>query len=185
MIPVTYSHRKQLAHSSSIPCVSMLTSSLTNDGGGASPLNEEKEEVRLGDGLNRSISFDTRRQVWARVEKKWARMTVDDPVILPSTLPVVKYDEDVQTLPFYQRIRSWLTRSPSSQTFQEFPIMTKVKKRTPASTVLFDGERLIGQFNSAPMDLTRHPVAFKRTPVLYDVCTPWTPTFQFCARAAG
>lgn len=79
--------------------------------------------------INRSMSFDTRRQVWAAVEKQWARLTLDESLVAPANTPTIRYDQDVQEQPLYQRIRSWLTSSPSSpnlSTYLECPILTKV-----------------------------------------------------------
>ena len=108
--------------------MSQMLSGRGGEGGGSVPLQEKDEAAEAG--INRSISFDTRRQVWAAVEKQWARLTVDDPAVTPTTTPTIKYDQDlVQDPPLYQRIRSWLTSSPSSpnlSTYQEFPIQTKV-----------------------------------------------------------
>lgn len=81
--------------------------------------------------LNRSLSFDGRRKVWARVEAHWARVTLDRDRSVPSGTghhSLVKYEPQAggEQTPFYQRIRSWLTSHPQTQTYQQSPVMTKV-----------------------------------------------------------
>ena len=118
-----------LVQSSSIPMLS------SKDAAAAGVSTEEdlkknEEQAPVGSSINRSMSFDTRRQVWAAVEKQWARLTLDESLVSPTNAPIIKYDQDVQEQPLYQRIRSWLTSSPSSpnlSTYLECPILTKVK----------------------------------------------------------
>lgn len=144
----------KLAHSATIPCVSQMLSSNGNSnsspsssgtaGGGSGGGGEHDsidrpsscfyQETKPNQGatgpdgqLNRSLSFDGRRKVWARVEAHWARVTLDRSV--PSTgHSLVKYEPQGGTSeqPFYQRIRSWLTSHPQTQTYQQSPVMTKV-----------------------------------------------------------
>lgn len=144
----------KLAHSATIPCVSQMLSSNGNSnsspsssgtaGGGSGGGGEHDsidrpsscfyQETKPNQGatgpdgqLNRSLSFDGRRKVWARVEAHWARVTLDRSV--PSTgHSLVKYEPQGGTReqPFYQRIRSWLTSHPQTQTYQQSPVMTKV-----------------------------------------------------------
>ena len=127
----------KLAHSATIPCVSQMLSSAPNGsaggggGGGGGESQQENDSAGTGktgpDGLNRSLSFDGRRQVWAKVEAHWARVTLDRDRFVPSTgQPVVKCDPQGEQPAFYQRIRSWLTNNPQTQTYQQSPVMTKV-----------------------------------------------------------
>jgi hypothetical protein len=149
----------KLAHSATIPCVSQMLSSNGNSnssssgtagagsgGGGGehdsierptgfhqdSTGDETKPNQGAPDGqLNRSLSFDGRRKVWARVEAHWARVTLDRDRSVPSSAghSLVKYEPQAGTggeQPFYQRIRSWLTSHPQTQTYQQSPVMTKV-----------------------------------------------------------
>lgn len=132
----------KLAHSATIPCVSqMLSSSVGNVGGGGEHDSIEKsndsvaDESKTNQGsgpdgqLNRSLSFDGRRKVWARVEAHWARVTLDRSVPSGTGNSLVKHDPQgaVGDQPFYQRIRSWLTSNPQTQTYQQSPVMTKVQ----------------------------------------------------------
>lgn len=128
----------KLAHSATIPCVSQMLSSTPNGsaGGGVETTSGDSanntsssSSTKTGqpDGLNRSLSFDGRRQVWARVEAHWARVTLDRDRFVPATgsYSVVKYDPQGDQ-PLYQRIRSWLTNNPQTQTYQDSQVMTKV-----------------------------------------------------------
>ncbi len=134
----TYPWRMKLAHSATIPCVSQMLSTTPNGssaGGGESQEGDSAANTKTGpDGLNRSLSFDGRRQVWARVEAHWARVTLDRDRFVPATgYSVVKYDPQGEQ-PFYQRIRSWLTSNPQTQTYQQSPVMTKVLLTTTTTT---------------------------------------------------
>lgn len=130
----------KLAHSATIPCVSQMLSSLPNGSGGGVGGGQEGDSANNTatnnsntEGLNRSLSFDGRRQVWAKVEAHWARVTLDRDRFVPGTgssgssgHSVVKYDPQGEQ-PFYQRLRSWLTNNPQTQaTYQQTPVMTKV-----------------------------------------------------------
>lgn len=120
----------KLAHSATIPCVSQMLSTPNGSscgGGEGENSADTKSTTKTGpDGLNRSLSFDGRRQVWARVEAHWARVTLDRDRFIPATgYSVVKYDPQGEQ-PLYQRIRSWLTNNPPTQTYQQSPVMTKV-----------------------------------------------------------
>lgn len=120
----------KLAHSATIPCVSQMLSSTANgSGGGGQEGNSASTTTSSTAELNRSLSFDGRRQVWAKVEAHWARVTLDRDRFVPATgsagHSVVKYDPQGE-LPFYQRLRSWLTNNPQTTTYQQTPVMTKV-----------------------------------------------------------
>lgn len=131
----------KLAHSVTIPCVSqMLSSNVATVGGGgehdsigkSTDSSDGKSETNQGSGpdgqLNRSLSFDGRRKVWARVEAHWARVTLDRSVPSGTANSADKHDPQgaIGEQPFYQRIRSWLTNNPQTQTYQQSPVMTKV-----------------------------------------------------------
>ena len=127
-----------LSQSASIPMLSSKdagAAAAAAAGAAAAALSTEEdarkneEQAPVEGSINRSMSFDTRRQVWAAVEKQWARLTLDESLIAPTNTLTIKYEQDVQEQPLYQRIRSWLTSSPSSpnlSTYLECPILTKV-----------------------------------------------------------
>uniref|UniRef100_A0A0P5Q1A2 phosphatidylinositol-3,5-bisphosphate 3-phosphatase n=1 Tax=Daphnia magna TaxID=35525 RepID=A0A0P5Q1A2_9CRUS len=132
----------KLAHSVTIPCVSqMLSSNVATVGGGgehdsigkSTDSSDGKSETNQGSGpdgqLNRSLSFDGRRKVWARVEAHWARVTLDRSVPSGTANSADKHDPQgaIGEQPFYQRIRSWLTNNPQTQTYQQSPVMTKIE----------------------------------------------------------
>ena len=136
----------KLAHSATIHCVmnqSVMSPSTSDSNKDSVDNNGRPSGVCSSSSLpqfNRSQSFDARRQVWARVEAHWARMTTDDrlSVVAPSIgfYSVVKYDPGQdQVQPLYQRLRSWLSSGSSQasaqqngqqQQQQNCPVMTKV-----------------------------------------------------------
>lgn len=115
----------RLVQSASIPCVSDVMISTGSDMIGGDFV-EKSDSV-----LNRSVSFDTRRQMWAHVEKQWARLTFDEGANL--TAPnnegvggVVKYEDPFQTVPLYKRVRSWLNNDSTSMMIHQRTIVKKV-----------------------------------------------------------
>jgi hypothetical protein len=77
--------------------------------------------------MNRSLSFDGRRQVWARIERQWSRrLTFDEESDASdcSTAAVARYDQTLQ--PIYRKIRSWLNNDPQPATYQEAQLVKKV-----------------------------------------------------------
>lgn len=135
----------KLAHSATIHCVMSQMGPSTSDSNKDDSVDNNCRPTGPCSSsslspFNRSQSFDARRQVWARVEAHWARMTTDDrlSVVAPSIgfYSVVKYDPGQdQVQPLYQRLRSWLSSGSSQappqqnglqQQQQNCPVMTKV-----------------------------------------------------------
>ena len=110
----------RLAHSASIPVFATRTIDDETFDLTMSSVHEPNESPIM----HRSRSFETKRPVWARVEAHWARITLD-------------HDrQSAESLPLYQRVKSWLSPPAVPVTFQEQPVVTKVpspdNKRTIA-----------------------------------------------------
>ena len=83
------------------------------------------------DSLNRSSSFDARRQLCASAESHWARMTFDEQAGRLFMGAIVQYNGPFCVVPLYQRFRSWLNSDSQPDTFNEAVVVKKVRPHLP------------------------------------------------------